>query len=440
MRSRLLIVDDDAAIRAALAERFAARAYDVRTAASGAEALEEARRGVELVLLDLMLPRGDGLWVLRKLAEEELTPTVVVITAHGSIAKAVEAMRAGAYDFLEKPFDPERVEDTLRRALERARLVAENRALRAVLPDDELVFADPAMERLVATARKAARSDATVLLLGESGTGKEVLAREIHRASPRAAGPFVAVNCAALSESLLESELFGHEKGAFTGAHAARAGCIEAAQGGSLFLDEIGDTTPALQVKLLRVLQERRFQRVGGQRELEADLRVLAATNRDLRQRVAAGGFREDLYFRLNVIALELPPLRARPRDVEALARHFLARLAREVKRPGLTLADETQARLRAHAWPGNARELRNVLERAVVLSEGDVLQPEDLPEELGAAAEPSADGFHGKVEAFRRELLRQTLAESGGNQSEAARRLGLQRTYLARLLRKYGL
>ncbi len=440
MKARLLIVDDDAAIRAALAERFAARDYAVSTATSGAEAVERVRSGVELALLDLMLPRGDGLWVLGKLREEGLTPTVVVITAHGSIAKAVEAMRAGAYDFLQKPFEAELVEETLRRALERTRLLTENRALRAAQPRDGLVVADPAMERVLGLARKAARSDATVLLLGESGTGKEVLAREIHRASARADGPFVAVNCAALAESLLESELFGHEKGAFTGAHAARAGCIEAAHGGSLFLDEIGDTSPALQGKLLRVLEERTFRRVGGQRELAADLRVIAATNHDLRARVAAGSFREDLYYRLNVIALELPPLRERPRDVAALAHHFLAILAHEVKRPGLALADETLARLAAHAWPGNVRELRNVLERAVVLAEGEVLQPHDLPEEFHASTGPSADGFHGRVEAFRCELIRQTLAEAGGNQSEAARRLGLQRSYLARLIKKHGL
>jgi len=440
MSARLLVVDDDAAIRAALAERFAARGYAVSTAASGAEALERAREGVELVLLDLMLPRGDGLWVLAKLRAENLAPTVVVITAHGSIAKAVEAMRAGAYDFLQKPFEPELVERTLARALERARLLAENRALRGARAEAEPIAADPRTQELLARARRAAQSDATVLLLGESGTGKEVLAHEIHQASPRAAGPFVAVNCAALNEDLLESELFGHEKGAFTGASQARAGCIEAADGGTLFLDEVGDMSPALQAKCLRVLEERRFERVGGRRTLAVDLRLIAATNRDLAERVAAGAFRADLFYRLNVIALELPPLRERPLDVEALARHFVARLAAEVKRPGLALTPEALAALRAHAWPGNVRELRNACERAVVLAQGETLEAEDLGLEPRAEAPEAADGFHGRVEAFRRELLRQTLAESDGNQSEAARRLGLQRTYLARLVRKYGL
>jgi len=440
MKARLLIVDDDAAIRAALAERFAARGYAVSTAGSGAEALERARRGVELVLLDLMLPKGDGLWVLRALREEELAPTVVVITAHGSVAKAVEAMRAGAYDFLQKPFDAELVEETLRRALERTRLVAENRALRTDRAEGEPVSADARMQRVLATARRAAPSDATVLLLGESGTGKEVVARAIHRWSARAAGPLVAVNCAALAESLLESELFGHEKGAFTGAHERRIGCIEAAHGGTLFLDEIGDTSAALQAKLLRVLESRAFERVGGTRAIEVDLRVIAATNRDLEERVAAGAFREDLFYRLNVIALEVPPLRERPGDVEALARHFVAALARELKRPGLALSDEALAKLRTHAWPGNVRELRNALERAAVLAEGPRIEAHDLPAELDGPAEDAGAGFHARVEGFRRALLRDTLAETGGNQTEAARRLGLQRTYLARLVRKYGL
>src|SRR5262245_48003432 len=440
MKPRLLIVDDDASIRAALAERFAAGAFAVSTASSGEEALECVRRGVELVLLDLMLPRGDGLWVLRKLREEGLAPTVVVITAHGSVVKAVEAMRAGAYDFLQKPFEPELVEETLRRALERTRLVAENRSLRTRRSATEPIVADPRMERVLGAARKAAKSDATVLLLGESGTGKEVLAQEIHRTSERAAGPFVAVSCAALSESLLESELFGHEKGAFTGAGATHVGRIEAAHGGTLFLDEIGDTSAALQAKLLRVLQERRFERVGGRRTLEVDLRLIAATNRDLRARVAASEFREDLFYRLNVITLELPPLRERPLDVVALARHFVEQFARELKRPGLALSPAALVLLRAHAWPGNVRELRNVLERAAVLSEGAAIEPEDLPEELRAGASLPVDGFHGRVDFFRRELLRETLAESGGNQTEAARRLGLQRTYLARLIKKYGL
>ncbi|MSR63909.1 MAG: sigma-54-dependent Fis family transcriptional regulator [Planctomycetes bacterium] len=439
MKARLLIVDDDAAIRAALSERFQARGYAVTSAASGVEALERARRGVELVLLDLMLPQGDGLWVLERFREEGIAATVVVITAHGSVEKAVEAMRAGAYDFLQKPFEPALIEETLRRALERTRLLAVNRALRGADVGDGPLAVDPRMERVLATARRAAASDATVLLLGESGTGKEVLARALHRWSPRADGPFVAVNCAALAEGLLESELFGHEKGAFTGAHERRVGCIEAAHGGTLFLDELGDTSPALQAKLLRVLEQRTLERVGGTRTIEVDLRVVAATNRDLKERVAAGAFREDLYYRLNVIALTVPPLRERPADVEALARHFVQELAREVKRPGLALSDDALLRLRAHSWPGNVRELKNALERAVVLAEGERIEADDLPEELGTSTEPST-GFHGRVESFRRALLRDTLAESGGNQAEAARRLGLQRTYLARLVRRYGL
>ncbi len=439
MRPRLLIVDDDRAIRESLAERFTAREYAVTTAGSGEEALERARAGVDLVLLDLMLPRGDGAWVLEKLREEGIAATVVVITAHGTIERAVEAMRAGAYDFLQKPFEPRLIEETLRRALERAHLLAENRALRSAVAEDGLVVADPCMERVLAVARKAAPSEATVLLLGESGTGKEVVARAIHRWSERGGGPFMAVNCAALAETLLEAELFGHEKGAFTGASDRREGRLEAARGGTLFLDEIGDTSPAFQTKLLRVLETRTFERVGGQRPLRADVRFVAATNRDLAQAVERGSFRSDLYWRLNVIPIELPPLRERPLDIEALARHFVERLAREVKRPGLALSDEALACLRAQSWPGNVRELRNALERAVVLCEGERIEPEDLPPEL-AAAEETGSGFHARVEGFRRAAIREALEECGGNQTQAARKLGLQRTYLARLIRKYGL
>ncbi len=437
MTARLLIVDDDDAIRDSLAERFAARGYAVRTASSGEEAVEELRRGVDVVLLDLQLPKGDGFHVLRTMRAEGLPATVVVITAYGTVERAVEAMKEGAYDFLQKPFAPELVEETLRRALERSRLLRENRALRLSLPDAGLVTADPSMEKVAVTARKAAASGATVLLLGESGTGKEVLARSIHAWSERAEGPFVAVNCAALSETLLESELFGHEKGAFTGATVRKEGRLEAARGGTLFLDEIGDTTPAFQVKLLRVLQERTFERVGGNRSIETDLRVVAATNRDLKKLVEEGGFREDLFYRLNVIALTLPPLRERPRDVQALAEAFLAGFAGSAVR----LSGAALDALRAYDWPGNARELRNVVERAVVLSEGDEILPADLsPELFESAAAGPGDSFHERVADFRRRVLVEALAESGGNQTRAAEKLGLQRTYLARLVKKYGI
>jgi len=446
---RLLVVDDDEAIAESLAERFSARGYSVTIAGTGGDAVAAATEA-DVMLLDLQLPGGDGLWVLERLKAEELAPTVVVITAHGTVGRAVEAMKGGAYDFLEKPFEPKRVEEAVARAAERARLLVSNRALRAAAPRAEMVFADPAMARLAGQAERAAGSNATVLLLGESGTGKEVLARAVHDWSTRASGPFVAVNCAALSETLLESELFGHEAGAFTGATGRRAGKVEASHGGTLFLDEIGDTSPGFQKRLLRVLQEKRFERVGGDRSIEVDLRCVAATNRDLKAMVEAGTFREDLYYRLNVIALELPPLRDRPTDVQALVAHFCAHFAATLGRPGLHLAPDALAALEAHPWPGNIRELRNVIERAAVLAETSELTCLDLPADLtaavgdesasSAACATDANGFHAQVEAFRRQLLAQALASHEGHQTRAAEALGLQRSYFARLLKKYGL
>ena len=452
MKPRLLIVDDDPSILESLVERFEAREYSLQTAADGEAAVAAARGGVDVILLDLQLPGGDGLWVLGRLAAEGIEATVVVITAHGTVGRAVDAMKAGAYDFLEKPFEPARVEEAVGRAWERARLLRTNRALRGGSESTEFVFADPAMERLARQAERAAGSSATVLLLGESGTGKEVLARALHGWSPRQDGPFVAVNCAALSESLLESELFGHEKGAFTGATGRREGKFEASSGGTLFLDEIGDTTPGFQKKLLRVLQEHRFERVGGNQTIEIDLRCVAATNRDLKKLVAEGSFREDLYYRLNVIALELPPLRERAGDIERLAEHFVELFAKQLGRPGLSLLPEARAALLAYPWPGNIRELRNVMERAAVLAEDPELGVEELPPEFVLGAHWALDGetageasnrltgFHERVELYRRQLLASALAEHEGNQTRAAEALGLQRSYLARLLKKYGL
>ena len=418
----ILVVDDDAHIRQALVERFTARKFDVRSAESGKDALSKiVNEQPDVVLLDLQLPDGDGFWVLQRLREEGVEATVVVITAFGTVDKAVQAMKEGAYDFIQKPFEPALVEETVRRALERSSL---RRTVRA---------AEPAVIGLAAAvelARKAAKSDATVLLLGESGTGKEVIARYIHRS-----GPFVAVNAAALAETLLESELFGHEKGAFTGAVARRPGKFELAHGGTIFLDEIGDITPAMQAKLLRVLQERAFERVGGTETLTVDVRVIAATNRDLKKRVAEGQFREDLYYRLNVLSIALAPLRERRADIRPLAEHFL----RELK-PGARLAADTLQALERYDWPGNARELRNAVERAVALSEAEEIGPGDLPPELLLSESLPPDSFHGQVEDFRRRLIRETLARHGGNQTRAAEALKLQRTYLARLIRQLGL
>ena len=424
----LLVVEDDANIRESLVERFRGRGWAVSTAVSGREAFAcIARQRPDAVLLDLQLPEGDGLWVLRRLREEDIEATVVVVTAFGTVERAVQAMKEGAYDFLTKPFEPAVVEESVRRALERTML---RRAARAQ--------GEPVLVGLAAAAevaRKAARTDATVLLLGESGTGKEVLARAIHRWSGRADGPFVALNAAALPETLLESELFGHEKGAFTGAAARRPGKFELAHGGTIFLDEIGDIPASTQARLLRVLQERAFERVGGTETLAVDVRVVAATNRDLKKAVADGRFREDLFYRLNVVSITLSPLRERKADLRPLAEHFL----REI-RPSSRFAPEALDALERHDWPGNARELRNAIERAAALADGDVLEPRDLPPDVLTGSALPAGSFHAEVEAFRRRLIQETLARHGGNQTRAAQALGLQRTYLARLVRQMGL
>jgi DNA-binding NtrC family response regulator len=421
---RILVVDDDAHIRQALVDRFTARKFDVRSAASGKEAVAKiAREQPDVVLLDLQLPEGDGFWVLKQLKEEGIEATVVVITAHGTVDRAVQAMKEGAYDFLQKPFEPAIVEETVRRALERSSL---RRTVRAQSAEPPIIGLAGAVE----LASKAAKSDATVLLLGESGTGKEVIARYIHRS-----GPFVAVNAAALAETLLESELFGHEKGAFTGAAARRAGKFELAHGGTIFLDEIGDISPGMQAKLLRVLQERAFERVGGTETLTVDVRIIAATNRDLKKQVAEGKFREDLYYRLNVISITLAPLRERRADIRPLSEHFLKGL-----KPSTRFTPEALQALERYDWPGNARELRNAVERAVALHDGDEIGPGDLPPELLLSESLPPDSFHGQVEEYRRRLIKETLARCGGNQTRAAEALKLQRTYLARLIRQLGI
>ncbi len=440
--ANLLIVDDDANIRESLRDRFVARGHDVSTAVDGKDALVKIRRDrPDLVLLDIQMPELDGIGVLQKLQHDGVDVTVVVITAFGTVDRAVQAMKNGAYDFIQKPFEPALVEETVKRALERTNLQSENRALKAGKDEAGPVAEDPRSKETLDLAIRAAKSAATVLLLGESGTGKEVLAHEIHRRSPRAAGPFVAVNCVAIPETLLESELFGHEKGAFTGAIARRQGKVELAHRGTLFLDEIGDITPGFQAKLLRVLQERAFERVGGNETIHVDIRVVAATNRDLKTAVAEGKFREDLFYRLNVVSIPVPPLRERRGDIRALVQRFVAGAAREAKRPAPAVPEEVMKLIEAQPWPGNVRELKNVIERAVVLIEGDELTPGDLPQEMtasGGGAVPG--GFHDQVAEQRKKIVKEALERCGGNQTRAAEVLGLQRTYLARLIRQMGL
>jgi DNA-binding NtrC family response regulator len=444
----LVIADDDRAIRKIVRDRLTAAGHVVEVAENGRETLGLIERvEPDLVLLDLQMPELDGFAVLDKLARESNAPLIIVITAHGSIEAAVRAMKAGAHDFLSKPFEAAHLEHVVAKALETVRLRRDVGALRGEVEARHhlVVGGSSRMREIVQLAERAAASDATILLDGESGTGKEVLARTIHAASRRADGPFVAVNCAALSADLLESELFGHEQGAFTGAVRTKPGRVEMAAGGTLFLDEIGELQPALQARLLRVLQEREFERVGGTRTLKTDVRILVATNRDLESAVTTGEFRRDLYYRLKVVAVRLPPLRDRREDVRPLAAHFLSRFAREAGRQAPRLDDRAAALLEDYAWPGNIRELANVLERAVVLGAGDLITVDDLPEELHERAPDGSDantsvpvgaGYHDAVAAAKRAILRDALRAEGGHQTRAAKRLGLTQPYLARLMK----
>jgi DNA-binding NtrC family response regulator len=447
--ARILIVDDDPDIQEVLADRLQALGYRVSTAATGGDGLARLEaEGPQLVLLDLGLPDMNGLDVLTAMRTRAPDVVVVMITAYGTVERAVQAMKQGAYDFVLKPFEPDHLTLIVQKALERERLTSQVHALaEAIGQRYHLVGGQsPAMQQALAQAQRVAQSSATVLLLGESGTGKELFAHAIHTWSARQAHPFLAVNCAALTRDLLESELFGHERGAFTGAHQLKKGKVELAQGGTVFLDEVGDMPLELQVKLLRFLQEREIERVGGTRTIPVDTRIIAATNRDLVEAIRAGHFREDLYYRLNVVAITLPPLRQRREDIPALAHHYVQRFAAETKRPVTDLAPEVLDRFLAYPWPGNVRELANVIERAVVLGEGPQITLQDLPPALGEAPPPLASSaappgsYHDAVAAFQRELLRQALAQAQGNHTAAARALGLQRTYFHRLLKSFRL
>jgi DNA-binding NtrC family response regulator len=444
--ARVLVVDDDAASRRMLEVRLRALGCEVALAADGQEALAAVEsQPPTVMLLDLRMPRLGGMEVLRMLRKSAADFPVIVITAHGSIEMAVEAMKEGAYDFLPKPFDSKHLEIVVRKALEREALKREVEFLSEETDKRYrlTVGESAAMKEAVDIARKAAASKTTVLLLGESGTGKEILARAIHAWSERNRKPFVAINCVGLSKELLESELFGHEKGAFTGAHEAKKGKIELAHGGTVLLDEVGDISSELQTKLLRFLQEREFDRVGGLKPVSVDVRVIAATNRDLRQAVADGRFREDLYHRLDVIAIALPPLRERRSDIPPLARYFLQRFASETKRGFTEIAAPAEEKLLAYDWPGNVRELANVIERAVVLGHEPAIGVHDLPPRI-VAAQPKAPAgrfsYRAGVDASRRELVMKALSQTGGNRAAAAQVLGIQRTYLLKLMKALGI
>jgi two-component system response regulator HydG len=444
MTARVLVVDDDEGVRYTLRGMFEDAGLDVEEAADGEAGLERLKRGgVDLVVSDLRMPRMDGLELLRHARALTPEPKVILVTAHGSERHAVEAMKLGALDYFRKPFVVDEVLAVVRRAVGVVRLEAENERLQGeVNLLKSMVFASPAMSRLALLIQRVAPRDVTVLLTGESGTGKERVAEALVRASSRAEKPFVRFNCAALTPELAEAELFGHTRGAFTGAVRARNGLFREADGGTLFLDEIGELDAATQAKLLRVLQEGEVRPVGEDRAWRIDVRILAATHRDLAQRVATGLFREDLYYRLKVVHLHVPPLRQRPEDIPVLARHFLGRFAQRFGTAPVAITSELLARLSAHPWPGNVRELENALESAVALSLDGALDLSLLPG--GASSDtPSASvraGLKERVGAYERGLIVAALEASKGNRSEAARTLDVSRATLHDKLRKYGL
>ena len=440
----LLVVDDDQVARELLAETLGREGYRVRVAGGGEEAVRLAGgEPFDMALVDLRMPDLDGLAVLKQLAMIQPDLPVVILTAFATIETAIEAVNTGAFDYLSKPFRMEEIKIVVRRTLDARRLARENlqfrQELRARYGFEGLVGQSHQMVEIYKLIARMAALDTTVLIDGETGTGKELVARAIHGASARAARPFVVVDCAALPEALFESELFGHERGAFTGAFAARRGLLETSVGGTCFLDEIGELPAPLQAKLLRTLQEHSIRRVGGNDAVPVDVRIVVATNRDLRRLVADGGFRDDLYYRLNVVTITVPPLRERASDIPLLAQHFLEMFARRTGRAIKRLAPESVTLLSGYRWPGNVRELEHVIERAMALSSSETLLPDDFPphlrEERDRAPRLPADGM--TLEDVKRWYVNKVLEESGGNKLRAAELLGIDRRTLYRILER---
>jgi DNA-binding NtrC family response regulator len=444
---RILVVDDEASARSGLEKLLRQSGYVVDTAKHGKEALVvAAERPPEVVVTDLKMPEMDGMTLLGKLRESDPDLPVIVATAFGDVSSAVAAMRAGAADYLTKPIDIDALLIAIERARERCALRVEAENLRRQLRERDaeglqgLIGASPAMQKVYRTARQVAPARATVLITGESGTGKGELARAIHALSPRAKAPFVSLHCAAVPEALLESEMFGHEKGSFTGADKRRVGRFEQAHGGTLFLDEIGDISPLVQTKLLRVLQERALERVGGNETISVDVRVVAATNRDLAAEVREGRFREDLYYRLNVVHLEMPPVRLRGSDVIVLANAFLRRFAEDNKKPIDELTEDARTKILAHRWPGNVRELENAIERAVVLCEGSRIEADDLPFEAAQPMKGPVRVPGATMAEIERWAILATLEATEGSTAKAAELLDISVRTIQYRLHEYGL
>ena len=456
----ILVADDEPSVRHVLTLVLSGHGYEVRAVSDGEEALRElAARHYDVLLCDVRMPRLDGLSLLRQALAEHSGLTVVVMSAYGSQEQALEAVGAGAYDYVRKPFKPEEIVLVLRKAEERERLVRENRRLRGAggaTPDEHILGDSEPLRAVMRQVERLALVSTTVLITGESGTGKELVAKALHARSPRAAMPFVAVNCGAIPAGLLESELFGHAKGAFTDARTARRGLFSEADGGTLFLDEVGELPPPAQVKLLRVLQEGEIRPVGENRAEKVDVRVIAATLRDLGRLVERGEFREDLYYRLNVVNVRVPPLRERPGDILLLARAFLSRFNRELNResPVRGFSPEAEALMNAYSWPGNVRELENAMERAVLLAEGELILPRNLPERLWAAppspppptlapSQPAPDANLSLKQAIREleeSYIRAALRRTRGNRTRAAEVLEISHRALLYKIKEYGI
>jgi two-component system response regulator HydG len=443
-RARVLVADDEASARSGMQTLLTAEGFDVVLAEDGPSAVARfAEVGPDVVVTDLRMPGLDGLEVLRRVREIEPDAIVVLATSFADVETAVRAMRDGAEHYLTKPIQFDELVLVINRALERRKLKSEAGELRARLKEklrfDNIIGTSPALQEVFNVIEQVAPSKASVLISGESGTGKELVAQAIHEHSPRAAAPFVKLHCAALAETILESELFGHEKGSFTGAVGRREGRFKQADGGTLFLDEIGEISPAIQVKLLRFLQERTFERVGGNETLKVDVRIIAATNRDLAAEVASGKFREDLYYRLNVVNIDMPPLRARPSDLLPLANHFLARFAKENGKRIEGFSDDALARITSYRWPGNVRELENVIERSVVLCDGPLLTAKHLPAGVGAVTKGTIRIPGSSLEEVERHLILATLEACGGKTSAAAQMLDISVRKIQYKLHEYG-
>lgn len=452
LSSKILLVDDDPALKELLREALQGKGYTVDTAVNGREALEKIERfPPDLILLDVIMPEMDGFETLEALRAKDTDTPVIMLTGNGSIPDAIRAIRLGAEDYLEKPVPIARLLLTVEHTMHIASLSEENQRLRVqlgnILPPGGLIGQSPPMRKVFQMINRIGDSSSTVLITGESGTGKELVARAIHTASPRKDKPFIAINCSAIPETLLESELFGHERGAFTGADLRRKGRFEMAEGGTLFLDEVGDLTAHVQVRLLRFLQERTFERVGGNETHYADIRIISATNQELRKQIAEGKFREDLFYRLNVVALELPPLRDRKGDIPLLAGHFLKKYADANGREGLSFSPQTLEAFERHEWPGNVRELEHAIERAVILSPGNTIGMEMMADEIkispptspAPAVSISCDGGLGKVlREIEVQMIERALQENGMVQSKAAAQLQISERMLSYKIHKY--